>query len=70
MRGGTGRLSSVTSYVTTTDMSLEEVEFSIACPKKFKTRALDFNISCHQDDRTKISRVPLANQWPLNTRQK
>jgi hypothetical protein len=27
MRGGTGRLSSVTGYVTTTDMSLEEVGF-------------------------------------------
>jgi hypothetical protein len=33
MRGGTGRLSSVTVYVTTTDMSLEEVDFSIACPE-------------------------------------
>ena len=66
MRGGTGRLSSVTLYVTTIDMSLVEVGFSIACPKyDLIPEQKTSNISCYQDDRTTDSRVPLANQWPL-----
>ena len=69
-RGGTGRVSSVTLYVTSNDMSLVEVGFILPVLYLFQTKANDFKISCYQDDRTTVSRNPLANQWPLKTRQK